>query len=399
MAVLSLGLLILFVQGVDAQDETEPVKVEVLARDDCRHCQNLKEYLAELSESRNDFVVTYYDIYEDEGKRLFEELTKKEGLLQATPLTLIGGQIIQGFGSADTTGLTIEETINFYVGRETPTIAEYLSGDYQAEITKTTEACAEECEMEVPEQHLYVEIPFVGSVDMLDYSLPLMAVVLGFVDGFNPCAMWVLVTFIMILVQVGDRKKMLTFVGLFILAEAVMYYLILTVWFSAWNFIGLSQIVTPLVGLLSIGGGGFFLYEWKTSDGACKVTNMEQRAKTSNKIQELANKPLTWGVAAAIIGLAFSVNVIEFACSIGIPQAFTKILDMNELTVLTAFPLMFVYILFYMLDDMVVFAIALYAIEKIGLTTKYTKATQLIGGVLMIGLGLMLIFRPEWLMF
>jgi hypothetical protein len=74
----------------------------------------------------------------------------------------------------------------------------------------------------------------------------------------------VLVTFLLVLLQIGDRSRMWTIAGLFIVAEAIMYYLILNVWFTTFDFIGLDRIVTPIVGLLAIGGGIFFLYEWKT---------------------------------------------------------------------------------------------------------------------------------------
>jgi len=186
---------------------------------------------------------------------------------------------------------------------------------------------------------------------------------------------------------------------LFIVAQAVMYYLILNVWFTAWDFIGLDRIITPIIGVVAIAGGLFFLYEWKKSDGTCKVTNLEQRSKISKRIHQLVSSPLTWVTAAGIIGLALSVNIIEFACSIGVPQAFTKIIELNQLNFWWAQLYMGLYILFYVIDDLLIFAIALYSFDKIGLTGKYSRWSNLIGGVLMVLLGLLLIFKREWLIF
>ena len=211
--------------------------------------------------------------------------------------------------------------------------------------------------------------------------------------------MWVLVTFLIVLAQVGSRHKMWQVAGLFILAEAIMYYLILNVWFTAWDFVGLDNLVTPLIGLVAIGGGLFFLYEWRTNHGTCTIISGKKREKTARRISEFVKKPLTLITALGIMALAFSVNVIEFACSIGIPQAFTKIIELNQPGFWLTQWYLALYILFYMIDDLIVFGIALYSFEKIGLTSKYSRWSNLIGGILMLILGLLLIFQRQWLIF
>ena len=99
-----------------------------------------------------------------------------------------------------------------------------------------------------------------------------------------------------------------------------------------------------------------------------------------------------------IFGLAFSVNIFEFACSIGIPQTFTKILDLNITNWAMKQAYTFIYIFGYMIDDFVVFGIALYSFDKIGITAKYATYAHLIGGILMVVLGFVMLFAPEMLM-
>jgi thiol-disulfide isomerase/thioredoxin len=383
------------------------VLVEVLARPDCPHCQEEEEFLERLAEERDDFETRIYNIYLPEDRSLWERLTDLEGVSKVTPITVIGNDVLIGFATRETTGAQIIQLIEEYQDKDTWTVAEFIesggSGRNAPKLHEDVSAddgtCEEECVIQP--KNFYVTIPIVGNtIDVLRYSLPMMSIILGFIDGFNPCAMWVLVSFLVILAQLGSRKKMWLFAGIFILAEAIMYTLILTVWFSTWDFIGLDRIVTPLVGLVSIAGGCFFLYEWKTSaPGECKVTNQEQKRKTSLKIKELASQRFTILTFLGIILLAFSVNVIEFACSIGIPQAFTKILELNNFSLWQSSGYIFLYILFYMVDDFIVFGIALYSFEKIGITGKYTKISNLIGGILMLILGGLLIFKPGWLMF
>jgi putative Mn2+ efflux pump MntP len=38
-------------------------------------------------------------------------------------------------------------------------------------------------------------------------------------------------------------------------------------------------------------------------------------------------------------------------------------------------------------------------LEVSGVTTKYNKYSHLFGGILMIIIGLLLIFKPQWIMF
>lgn len=384
----------------ETQDK-EKVLVEVFERQDCAHCRAEKIFLNTKIVSRSDVLVRFIDIDSEEGSQLFAQFTEHEQLTKATPITIVGVTVIQGFDSADTTGKKIESLIDGYRGHSEVGISGILSGT-KSEIDAIKgalcgSALGEEC---ASDRGVAVTLPFTEkTIDTREYSLPVLAGLLGLIDGFNPCAMWVLVTFLLVLVQMGSRRRMWIVAGLFILAETVMYYLILNIWFTTWDFIGLDRIVTPIVGLISIGGACFFLYEWYASDGTCKVVASGERMRISGRIKRLAVEPFTWLTAVGVIGLAFSVNIIEFACSIGIPQAFTKIIELNHLGFWQTQGLMFDYIFFYMIDDFLVFGLALWGFDKLYLTQKYSKWSNLIGGILMLLLGVLLIFSPQLLRF
>ncbi len=374
----------------------DPVLVEVLERDDCGHCQDLKTFLTTLEREGVNIEVVYYDVRTDAGADRFARLTEERGLSKSTPLVLIGTSLVQGFESPETTGVSIRAKIAQAEHQPRLGLEQYLSLA-PGEIERSNGVCDSDlggCAVPGPEPFL-VDLPFFGPTDVARFSLPTMAAVLGFIDGFNPCAMWVLVTFLIVLLQVGNRERMFLIAGLFIVAETVMYYLILNVWFTAWDFIGLDRYVTPLVGTLAIGGGIFFLYEWYQSDGTCKVINTTERSKIASRIKRLATEPFTWLTALGVVMLALSVNIIEFACSIGIPQAFTKVIELNELSFLESQGLMLLYILFYMVDDFLVFGLALWGAGRLHLTTRYARWCNLVGGIFMVLLGGLLIFAPE----
>ncbi|NCS72062.1 MAG: glutaredoxin [Candidatus Magasanikbacteria bacterium] len=379
--------------------EQGPV-ISMFMRDDCRHCKDAEAFLEDFLVERPDVRVVYYNLDEQANKDNFDAVTTQYDMVKGTPVTLINGVLIQGFGTAETTGEVFRELVDRDL--HTVTFDDVVNGE-AVEVfngTTETEVCTEEgCD--VSEKISYkITIPIIGTVvDVGGFSLSALSLILGLVDGFNPCAMWVLVMFLFVLSQAGSRKRMFQYAGLFIVAEAVMYYLILNVWFTAWDFIELNKYVTPGVGLLALGSGIYFIYKFYTYSPVCKVASIDQQKKMSDKVKELAKKPLTLGVAFGILALAFSVNIFEFACSIGIPQTYTKILELNFLTFWETQWYMFLYIIMYMFDDIIVFGIGIYALEKISMVHKYSKWSTLVGGILMLLLGFVMLFNPEFLVF
>ena len=409
LMIVIFGIFCISQIGYSAgNSQAKKVKIEYFGRKDCKNCANLEKFLKELSAKRDDFEYVEHKIDKSkEEKAFFDETTSKLKLVKGTPIIYIDGHIIQGFNTADTTGKEIESLINSGKTKDKIlTLKEYLESGQAGNVSSNGAVCTGDMVCEVPgltkgaENQVLVNIPIINkTVDLTNYSLFTMSLILGTIDGFNPCAMWVLVLFLTALIAVGNKVKMFRVAGLFIFAEAAMYFFILNAWIYAWDFVGLDKWVTPLVGIIGIAGGIFFIrnYLKKGDTLECEVTDFEQRAKISKKIKDIANKPFTLLTALAIIGLALSVNVIEFACSVGIPQTYTKILQINEVPFWTRQFYTFIYIIGYMVDDIIVFGFALMSINKLQLTTKYSKWVNLFGGILMIILGLIMLIKPSLL--
>lgn len=382
----------------------EKVKIEYFGRKDCKNCSNLKDFLGQLKKERTDFEIKEYKIDEnEEDKKYFDEMTTKLKLVKGTPIIYINERVIQGFNTKNTTGNEIIKEIEKGKKKEKIlTLSEYIEKGNFNNVRKDGAICEVNgvCEIPPSDREVIVNIPFINvAVNLTNYSLPFMAIILGTIDGFNPCAMWVLILFLTALIAIGNKKQMFRVAGLFIFSEAIMYYLILTAWLYTWDFVGLDKIVTPFVGVVGIVGGIFFIKNFmKAGDTLeCEVTDFKKRAQISKKIKDIANKPFTLITALGIIGLALSVNVIEFACSVGIPQTFTKILQINNISFVQRQLYTFIYIIGYMIDDFIVFGLALLSVNKLQLTTKYSKWMNLFGGILMIIIGIIMIFKPQLL--
>ncbi len=382
---------------------SETVRIEIFERDNCNHCRAEKKFLNQLQKERGDLIVVFHDIGDPIHKGHFLELTELEGIPKVTPITIIDSIVLQGFDTEKTTGKKIRALVDNAKGQTQYTFEEFILAGGSSHIETSAGTCnidGEEIGCAIDDVNYWVTVPFIGPVDVQKYSLPILSVILGFVDGFNPCAMWVLVLFLTILMEAGSRKRMFQMAGIFIFAEAVMYYLILNVWMTAWDFVGMDAIVTPIVGLVAISAGLFFLYKFYKEDTACKVGSLKSKRRTSEKIKAYATGPMTIITMLGILMLAFSVNIIEFACSVGIPQTFTKILDIGGLTWAGKQMYNAMYIFMYMVDDLIIFGIAMYSFDRIGLTThKYTRASHLIGGTIMVALGLILLINPNLLVF
>lgn len=353
-----------------------------MVRESCQHCQDEKLFLNE-----ND--VEYRENQIIEEKELYADITAEFKVFGA-PLTLAGDTIFQGYSNQEF-GAIILETQK--VSSKQYTWEEALQNPEQIKIYGQMESVCETGEDCVIPQNPSFVVPFFGSIEIRTESTALRygsSFLLGFLDGFNPCAMWVLVMFIITLIQVGDRMKMIFVAGTFLIAETIMYGLILGAW---WVFFGTfsqsyADVLNFLVGILAFGAGIFFLYEGIFTDGTCKVTNSEQRKTISKKISDIAHSPVSWITFFGILLLALSVNIIEFACSAGYPQVFTNILNSLSGDIVHKLGLLFTYLFAYMLDDIIIFGIALISIEKLGITQKYVRGTNVLGGGIMLCIGL-----------
>jgi glutaredoxin/uncharacterized protein (UPF0333 family) len=373
----------------------EPV-VYMFGRDDCGFCKEQFKYLFD-----ENISYEYLDIVEDvEAKRLYDEVTAKHEISKVTPVTVVGETVLAGFNGPETTGAAIMTAIEAAKYSDIRTIEDHLARAPKQDVVLGGGCSGLACETTGGSQYVF-DLPFLGVVDLETFSLFSLSLILGIIDGFNPCAMWVLITFLTLLSQAGSKKKMIFMAGIFIVAEAIMYNLILNVWYKTWDFVALDQIVTPLVGLLALGGGSFFLWRWHKNKDAtlvCDISSIDTQAKTINKFQAIVNQPITIASIFAILVIAFSVNVIEFACSVGIPQAYTKILEINMLSALERQWYILVYTAGYMVDDFIVFGLAIWGYDKLQAHGgKYAQLSLLIGGVFMLILGGILVFNPALL--
>ena len=333
---------------------------------------------------------------------------------QGVPFILINQQSLVGFSTAtqneiyellDSTNSKpdlVAEVIR--VNQLTPIIKEIEaaeSSESQVEAQKETEEFATENKGETKDPAVQeIDLPLFGKVNLQELSLPIFTIMIAFLDGFNPCAMWVLIFLISLLMGMQDRRRMWLLGSVFILASGFVYFLFMSAWLNFFLFIGLVNWIRIAIAALAIFVAVHYLRDFvKNKDGACQVDLAGNKQKIFARLKEVVyRKSLIWSLVGIVL-LAFTVNLLELVCSAGLPAVYTKVLSMSELSTWQYYLYLVIYILVFMLDDMVVFAIAMISMKRIALNTKYARYSHLIGGIIMLIIGILMLFKPEWIMF
>ncbi|MCK4744576.1 hypothetical protein KAS41_00760, partial [Candidatus Parcubacteria bacterium] len=179
-----------------------------------------------------------------------------------------------------------------------------------------------------------------------------------------------------------------------------VYYAIMFAWLNVLLLFGFVLWARIAIGYIAFAGGSYNLKEYFTNKSSgCKIAGAEKRRKVFEKIQDIIQNRKFALSLIGIILLAFAVNVVELVCSAGLPPLYIEILTLNNLGGAQYHIYLLLYILIFMLDDLVIFFIAMTTLKAVGITTKYSRLSKLIGGVIMVSIALLLWFKPEWLMF
>ncbi len=382
---------------VPVQAETSGINLYLFYRDDCPHCHEEQDFLERLEkENTNINIIKTEVIKSKEGREMYVKTVDRLNVeMSGVPLLVIGDEYIVGFKDDETTGERIKELIAQYSIGNCKNEVDFLK-EHQHENCLVESACVEDkgCELGIVEEKdrpVMEKIPFLGEVNLKSFSLPLLTFIIAATDGFNPCAMWVLLFLISLLLGMKDRKRMWLLGGIFILTSGFVYFLFLAAWLELVMFIGTVFWVQITIAVVALVSGAFHLREWwKNKDGVCKVTGGEKRQKVFTKIKKVIKEKSLFFAILGIIILAFAVNLVELVCSAGLPAVYTQVLVSASLSSWEYYAYLFFYILVFMLDDMIVFAIAMKTLELKGISTKYTRYANLVGGVVIFLIGLYL---------
>lgn len=381
LLVVIFLIVLLLPGGVSAKQKTE---VNFYWKTGCKYCEEEQGFLDGLQKDQPALVINRFEVSNNiqNAKKLVEEAKNRNFNPNSVPVTLIGKQVIIGFDSNETTGKQIIEAL------KNPD-EDTLSSNQTCDLDDDTQ-CS------VPETK--IKVPILGEINIKQYSLIGLTAVLGLTDGFNPCAMWALIALLGLLVTLKSRKKLVIIGGTFLLTSYLIYLVFMAAWLNAFLYIGYFKAIQLIIGAVALVIGSLSLRDFINSDPkTCQVVYSKSRAGWIEKAKKIvAHKGLIVSLLGVIL-LAVAVNSIEALCSVGIPAIYTKTLAEANLSRSAYYGHLALYNVFYMTDDIIVFLVAVVTRQLIQPSNKYAYWGRLIGGIILIGLGLVFIFKPELL--
>jgi len=398
--------------------------------DGCPHCAKEQYFLETLKDRHPSLSVYEFEVYNhpENVERLIKTAEALRIVVDGVPFLVIGDQMFSGYAPG-TTDRAIEQRVETCkasacpdsiaqilgvaaprpLGSPSPGNGDAVSGMLRDALLETPEETAGADLPVVPDAGSASSaggvassftVPIIGSFDARSISLPFLTVVMGLLDGFNPCAMWTLLFLISLLLGMGDRRKMWILGGAFIAASSAVYLLFMVAWLKLILFLGFITWIRIAIGGVALVGGAYSIRSFFTNrDGGCEVVGEEGRRKTFERMRSIVRQGNLWFALGGIIALAFAVNTVELVCSAGFPAVYTQVLALRNLVAWQYGAYILLYIFFFMLDDLFVFVVTMATLEMTGVTTRYVRASRMIGGLLLTAIGLILIFKPAWLMF
>ena len=381
---LAWGVAVLLLAQIAALPAAAEVRAWLFWHEGCPHCEGARAALADIAEAAPDLVLTEVELGESaEGDTLFDWANAQFGnATSAVPFFIVGEAATVGYsdglGTADTYRAMIADC------RATG-CADVLSARAPVKVPGMVAAGE-------------VTLPLIGTVTLADLSLPALTLVLAAVDGFNPCAMWVLAILIGFLLGVEDRRRMWVLGLVFLGATGVMYLAIMAAWLNVVLWLGALAWLRLAVGVAALTAGGYYLKSWWTDPvGVCKVTSPGRRRSITERFRAVVAQPSLLLAALGIAALAVGVNLIELVCSAGIPAVYTQALAMHDLPAAGHYAYLLLYIAVFLLDDTAIFVTAMLTLRFVASAGSYARLSHLVGGVVLIGLGAVMILRPDLL--
>ncbi|MDJ0665601.1 MAG: hypothetical protein QNJ75_13700, partial [Acidimicrobiia bacterium] len=240
-----------------------------------------------------------------------------------------------------------------------------------------------------------LSVPVLGDIDANEVSLPLFTIAIAGLDAFNPCAFFVLLFLLSLLVHARSRWRMALVGGVFVVISGVMYFAFMAAWLNIFLVTGQLRWVTTVAGLIALAIALFNLKDYFLPDTAGSLS-IPDSAKPGlfARMRKLTTGDALPTVLVGTIALAAVANSYELLCTAGFPLVFTRVLTLNDLTTSTYYGYLVLYNVVYVIPLLVIVGVFVWTLGSRKLSEKEGQFLKLMSGMMMLGLGLLLVIRP-----
>jgi thiol-disulfide isomerase/thioredoxin len=386
---LLLGLAVSVVgqaQGV-TPPERHPVPVYFFWGEGCPHCANQKVFLQSLSDDHPNVVVHDFEVYGVEANRslLLAMATAFGREVGGVPMTFIGDEAWTGF--SDTSGRQMRASVERYGAYAAPDPADRLDPGQRTQLTAVPGPVSPRMGEAV------LDVPLIGEVALDRRSLWLSTVLIAFVDGFNPCSLWVLALLLAVVINTRSRRRVLLVGLVFLTVTAVVYGLFIAGLFSIFSFVSFLGWIRVLVAMLALGFAAINLKDYFAYKRGISLTiDDAQKPGIYRRIRGVMQAKI-----AASAGMALGVTLVELPCTAGLPVLWTTLVADAGVPGGTFALLLLVYMLVYLADELIVFCAVVVTMRAARIEEREGRVLKLIGGAVMLALALVMLFRPTLL--
>jgi thiol-disulfide isomerase/thioredoxin len=355
-------------EGATRHSTTDTVEVVVFFGEGCPYCAQELEFLVELQDRTPQVEILAYEVWENEANRAyFRSMADTAGIdAGSVPTTFIGDLVWVGFDSV---------------------VADQITAAVDALLESRTPEVVERTE---------VGVPIVGTVDVADTSLIVATLLIGFVDGINPCSFWVLSVLLALVLHSGSRTRIAVVGVVFLSVTSALYGLYMFGAYSALDYAAEMTWVRVAVALVAGAFGVLHLKEYVTHRGPSLTIADDRKPGMYRRMRSLARTDRSLpAVLAGTVVLAVGVSLAETPCTAGLPLLWTNLLTARDVSSPEAAFLFGLYLLAFLIDELIVFTIAVVGLRATKVQEHHARLLQLISGTLMLALALTMLFAPH----
>lgn len=247
-------------------------------------------------------------------------------------------------------------------------------------------------------QKTQIALPVFGLIDVREIGMPMFTIAVGLVDGFNPCAMWVLLFLLSILVNLRDRARILAVAGTFVVVSGLAYFAFMVAWLNVFLLIGYLRPIQIGLGLLAIAVGSIHVKDFFAFKKGISLSIPESaKPHIYHRVRKIVNAENLTGAIVGATVLAILVNVVELLCTAGLPALYTQILSLQQYPVWKNYAYIALYNIAYMFDDSMMVLLVVWTLGKRKMQQREGEWLKLISGLVIMALGLVMIVKPDWL--
>ncbi len=386
---VAAALLAVMLLPVAAQAQTaEPVPIYFFWSEGCPHCAEAKPVVEAIAERFSDTELRAFEVtHSQDNAALLMQMAEALGVdIIAVPTIVVGEQYWVGFSNS--LAAQIETALATCRDNGCPDLGAIT-------VSETGRQAAPGTQASVPLAKT-IELPLLGAVNFDDKSLWASTALIAFVDGFNPCSLWVLSILVALTLHTGSRKKVLLIGLVFITVTAGVYALFIAGLFTVLSFAGFADWIRVLVALIALFFGAVnvkdYFYFKEGLSFTIDESGKQQILRGMRRVIEAGES--VWGLVAATIVLAVGVSLVEFSCTAGFPVIWTDLVAANAVPALTFALLLLLYLAIYQIDEMAIFLTAVFTLRASRVQERQGRILKLIGGVLMLTLAGVIIINP-----